>query len=322
MVLAALVVSASPVLAQAPAISRGQQILAIPPEEAARRAPQALQAEGYRLDNNGPTFIFGYKGVHAACIMWNAGADGKTYVNIVVASSPPSDGDIAGRERQNLQRQMDVPSSTGRAASFSGVWDTGPEGEMTLQQDGNRVTGMYTFEDGKIEGLVTDNILNLTWSQKGGRRGTARFTLSEDGNRFTGTFTVTDSGGADRPGSGSWNGTRKQAAAPRPTPSANFAGNWQTEDRTRDGSVYRYDIRLNQTGDRVTGTYAYGAGGSIEGTVTGNLLTFTWTENNSRRRGTGQFTLAADGKSFSGSYAVTEAAGGSTGGGQWTGTRK
>jgi hypothetical protein len=103
-----LLVCASPdaALAQAPGWSRGQQNLIISYDECVKRAPMALQAEGYRIDYAAGDFAVGIKAVHAAVIMCNpAGAN--MWVNIVVASN----GDGGGIERQKLQAQMERPAT-------------------------------------------------------------------------------------------------------------------------------------------------------------------------------------------------------------------
>ena len=99
-------------------------------------------------------------------------------------------------------------------------------------------------------------------------------------------------------------------AAPAAAPTANFTGTWST----RFG-----DLSLNQSGNRVTGNYAYFAG-SLEGTVTGNVLRFKWKEPKQNKQGAGKFTMAADGQSFSGGWSYTEDP--EVFGSGWNGTRK
>lgn len=95
----------------APAWSRGLQLLSTPVSEASRRAEAAMQAEGYSVTNrSNPSedafFLGGQKGPHSAVIMCDRNADGKTWVNIVVASTS-GDGGVPGLERQRLQARMD-----------------------------------------------------------------------------------------------------------------------------------------------------------------------------------------------------------------------
>ena len=103
-----LCVSARVSCAQAPGWSRGQQNLGISYDECARRMPAALQAEGYRRDDQpGGNFAVGIKGVHTAVIICSPAPDAKMLVHVVVASN----GDGGGSERQRLQAQMERPGS-------------------------------------------------------------------------------------------------------------------------------------------------------------------------------------------------------------------
>jgi hypothetical protein len=83
---------------------------------------------------------------------------------------------------------------------------------------------------------------------------------------------------------------------------------------TEDPGIYSWtgqwktnwgDMTLTQTGAKVTGTYTFDSG-KIEGTVSGNTLTGTWSESPSyappRDAGEVEFVMSADGKSFSGKW--------------------
>ena len=78
-------------------------------------------------------------------------------------------------------------------------------------------------------------------------------------------------------------------------------------------------MHLTQTGNQVTGTYAYN-NGHIVGTVSGNVLTGTWSEaptySPPDHAGDVQFTISSDGKTFSGHWRY-DSSGSWT---NWTGT--
>jgi hypothetical protein len=80
-----------------------------------------------------------------------------------------------------------------------------------------------------------------------------------------------------------------------------FAGTWST---SVDGIPHA--VRLDQNGSSVTGSYqgAEGSAGQIAGTATGNVLRFTWSQNDGQT-GAGRFTLSGDGQSFKGSYSFS-----------------
>ncbi len=194
---------------------------------------------------------------------------------------------------------------------FTGEWDTRSYGGYTskvrLTQIGGRVSGTYQQAgggvSGTIDGTVSNNVLRYRWIQSNGSKGTGRFTLSEDGTAFSGFFGYDeDPDKADR----YWNGKRTGKIAGEPADSrqaggppgaAGFTGDWDAVD----SGIHRV-MRLKQNGTRVTGTYE-GAGvrGTVDGTVAGGILHFRWAQGNGNK-GSGRFTLSADGTSFTGAW--------------------
>lgn len=76
--------------------------------------------------------------------------------------------------------------------SWAGEWTTS-WGDMTLTQTGSKVTGTYTYDQGKISGTVSGNILTGTWSEAPSYApphdaGEVEFVMSEDGKSFTGKW--------------------------------------------------------------------------------------------------------------------------------------
>lgn len=65
-------------------------------------------------------------------------------------------------------------------------------------------------------------------------------------------------------------------------------------------------ITMTQTGSHVVGTYPY-HNGRLEGSVSGSVLTGTWTEEDNS--GTFSLTMAPDGRSYSGPFVITAGAG-------------
>lgn len=89
-------------------------------------------------------------------------------------------------------------------------------------------------------------------------------------------------------------GPSQRIPEPKPLPSGvNFAGVWYSEQFEH--------MYLRQTGDRVNGIYTYKEGGTIDGTVNGNLLKFTWidpgdkTEARRNFQGKGYLQLVKEG---------------------------
>ena len=94
----------------------------------------------------------------------------------------------------------------------------------------------------------------------------------------------------------------------------NWEGTWNT-GWTGQSNSQNVIMVLHQSGDAVTGTYEHDMG-RIEGTVSGNVLTGTWTQSSTS--GTIQFQLADDCDSFDGSWRFSTSGGWD---GNWVGTR-
>lgn len=74
-----------------------------------------------------------------------------------------------------------------------------------------------------------------------------------------------------------------------------FTGTW----KTIAGGTHPYTVILKQVGNKVTGSYSPGNGKIFDGVVTGNKLTFKWSQDGGYE-GTGEFTMNKDGKGFTG----------------------
>lgn len=124
--------------AQAPAASRGIQLLPIAPDECMRRGRAALEGEGYTIWNtSGPDFYFSDKQSHTAVLMCSPAADGKIWVNIVVATAGANDGGIPGAERVRLQERMSGVSRP-PTVTFTTTWAT--QAKELSEQPGMRFT--------------------------------------------------------------------------------------------------------------------------------------------------------------------------------------
>lgn len=80
-----------------------------------------------------------------------------------------------------------------------------------------------------------------------------------------------------------------------------------------DGSIYGF-VKVSAS----TAQPVMQSAGSIKGTVEGNVLRFTWSQDNGQ--GSGRFTLSSDGESFQGAFSATQNPD-DTSGGTWNGTR-
>lgn len=180
-------------------------------------------------------------------------------------------------------------------ARFAGVWNT-TYGQLTLVQDGTRVSGVYLFggAECEIEGTVSERTLTFTYREPT-VSGRGSFELSADGNSFRGKWKP-DGGTEWAP----WKGSRLLAEAPLEADHKDgFAGLWET-------SFGR--LRIHVRGSKARGTYSYASGSRLEGTVKGNELTFTYEEPGGIR-GEGTFELGPGERMFSGRWRQTHAGG-------------
>jgi len=108
-----------------------------------------------------------------------------------------------GSEIEPGKTNSEIPEEI--AINVGGIWYTN-WGEMILNQSGKNVSGTYTWDDGKISGVLNENVLTGTWSEMPTYSaprdaGTIEFIFNQ--NSFTGTW-----GFGDEPLSGYWEGTR------------------------------------------------------------------------------------------------------------------
>ncbi|WP_375449395.1 hypothetical protein [uncultured Devosia sp.] len=91
--------------------------------------------------------------------------------------------------------------------------------------------------------------------------------------------------------------------APAAVPAADFSGDWWV--RTSTGIVEQ--VRINQQGPTVVGSYADNAStaGQFTGQVQGDTLVLNW-QNNRGYTGTGTLTMRGDGSGFAGQFAMQQ----------------
>jgi len=304
-VLAALLAPA----AHAIALSHGIQLLPITLQECMQRGSAALQAEGFGSPAPTP-LMAGFKGPHGVYLYCGSRPDGVTSVNIFVASEGTGDGNVPGAERVRLQDRMAVaapppppPPPPGGCSGFAGSWNMSAFGIATLGVDAaGRVSGGYTNGGGRIEATVAGDVLTGTWTQPG-RSGGLQARLNPGGQSFSCEWSE---GGRV---AGGCNASCRGPAQPLIYDidrGASFAGEWETGYGT---------VVLLVSGSQVTGSYTRPPG-RIEGTLSGNVLEGRWIQAD--RWGRMRLQLAADGRSFNGTW--TESSG--RGGGVWNGTRR
>ena len=133
-----------------PAMSRGQQQLAINYNECLSRARQALRTVGFTSDGSG-NFAQGFKEASGAYITCNDVPGGGMVVNIFVATTT-NDAGVPGALRQCLQAQMERPGTPSTCAGPGGCNGNGVStadlliGREFHQYDNGRDIGTITFD--------------------------------------------------------------------------------------------------------------------------------------------------------------------------------
>ena len=89
----------------------------------------------------------------------------------------------------------------GFSQSISGVYNTDFK-EMTITQNGNKVTGTYKHQNGRVEGTLSGQTLTGFWVQDNGK-GKFVFEFNSDFSGYTGKWGYNDAAPASK-----WNGTR------------------------------------------------------------------------------------------------------------------
>ncbi|MEZ6188424.1 MAG: hypothetical protein R3F62_25915 [Planctomycetota bacterium] len=174
-------------------------------------------------------------------------------------------------------------------STFDGVWRT-TYGALTLTQAGDRVEGRYPLGggDGTLEGRVVGQRLSFRYAEPTAA-GEGWFELAPDGASFRGRWRPDG-----RDAWSDWTGTREGAEGAEAGP----GGLFDTEfgplrllppSRGRLRGVYRSD----------------GVPGSVEGSLSGRTLRFTWREGEAT--GAGEFTFTADWSGFEGRWRSGEA---------------
>ena len=184
---------------------------------------------------------------------------------------------------------------TVKAQTITGVYDS-DFNEMTLQINGNKVTGTYKWNDGRIEGMLSGHTLTGRWTQSNAK-GRLVFVFNSDFSAFTGKWSYNDA----EPNS-KWDGKKKGVAIT----ASSIAGVYDSDFN---------EMTLQINGNKVIGTYKWN-NGRIEGTLSGHTLTGRWTQSNAKGRFV--FVFNSDFSGFTGKWSYNDAEPAS----KWDGKKK
>ena len=190
----------------------------------------------------------------------------------------------------------------GFTQNISGVFST-DFNELTLSRNGNKVTGTYKHQNGRIEGILNGHTLTGLWVQNNGK-GKFVFEFNNDFSAFFGKW-----GYNDAIPTGKWDGKRIGGGEVSVTSDAGVLDGVFTTDFN--------ELTFNQNGRNVTGTYKH-RNGRIEGTLNGRTLTGLWFQDNGK--GKFVFEFNSDFSAYTGKWGYNDAEPTSKWDGKRTGT--
>ena len=202
------------------------------------------------------------------------------------------------RAHKGFQQQWIIEKAPTQTNSngIAGVYST-DFNEMTLQVNGNKVTGTYNWHDGRIEGTLSGHTLIGRWTQSNGK-GRLVMEFNSDFSAFTGKWDYNEA----EP-SKNWSGRKIKNS----TTNNNNNGTVTPVNSPSAAGVYNTDFNemtLQVNGNKVTGTYNW-HDGRIEGTLSGHTLTGRWTQSNGKGRLVMEFN--SDFSAFTGKWDYNEA---------------
>ena len=153
--------------------------------------------------------------------------------------------------------------------SWEGEWDSN-WGHMVIAQNGNQVTGTYTFENGIISGTVSGNTFTGTWSEAPSYSapndaGDLILEMDANGKSFSGRWRYGSSGDW-----GDWTGSdRKTAVLSAPASGSEPASIGKGTGDDYSGGSTTISVTASSTSiDSDSGGSGSGTGGTFGGNVT------------------------------------------------------
>jgi hypothetical protein len=107
-------------------------------------------------------------------------------------------------KKQSIQKKCcAVLKESKGAKNLTGFWKT-DFADLCLLQTENKVTGSYNYKGGKLEGTITGNCLDYSWSQEDGKKGKGYFVVTNNWQNINGKYGYNDNSTSG----GNWSGKR------------------------------------------------------------------------------------------------------------------
>jgi len=187
---------------------------------------ESVVANSYPLYISGAGKLKGFNGIIDEVSIWNRALNAeeikeryRLFAKTLTSPTSPEDrikesdtvvltGDINNLGSDEEKLTVEKPDS-GQVFSIAGTWDT-TFGQMIIKQSGNKITGTYTHDNGKIEGILNGNVLTGRWFESPSYSppkdaGDFKFIFSKDFKSFTGNWKY---GFGRKDWKGEWNGNR------------------------------------------------------------------------------------------------------------------
>ncbi|WP_372775380.1 hypothetical protein [Mangrovibacterium sp.] len=214
-------------------------------------------------------------------------------------SSPPSSANTSTPQTSISTKPSVLPS--GQFSSNSqivGRYSTNFN-ELSLNTDGNSVSGTYESGNGKLQGTLNGNILTGTWTNSGSNKsGKFEFIFSSDFSSFVGKYGYNNSAPNSK-----WNGKKISGIQVESSKlSGSGAQVFSPDTHGYEGilGVFKTDFDkmiLYANGDELFGEFLYN-GGRIRGTIKNRIYTGNWSQTNGK--GKFEFIFNSDHSAFEG----------------------
>ena len=104
---------------------------------------------------------------------------------------------------ENCQIKKECLKNLDKPENLTGFWET-TFADLCLLQIENKVTGTYNYKGGKLEGTITGNRFDYSWSQEDGKKGNGYFVITNNWQNIEGKYGYNDNSTSG----GNWSGKK------------------------------------------------------------------------------------------------------------------